>query len=154
MATPEEIIIVDSWKNSDHKERILKTMMKMYAEEGIFNSRELLRFSNELVDMIIEQEYRRKQELHVAIKMLMFQRSIEESHHKEDPGIMFGVMLPVCKVAFPNGKSDIGSVAKEKYFNKFCDLLQNEEAFSWEKDKEWAEDEGYAEYIRLIESQI
>lgn len=154
MATPAEIIIIDSWKNSDRKEWILETMMKMYAEESVFNARELLRFSNELVDIMIIQESQRKQELHNAIRMLMFQRGVESLPGKENPGVMFGIMLPVCKVVFPNGKSDVKSAAKEKYFNKFCELLKDEEAFSWENDGQWAENEGYAEYIRLIENQI
>lgn len=146
-------VCIETLINSEQSEEIVKYIMERFANESVRNARSLLEYSNHLLDMIIEKENSRKNELAHALKMMMLQCSFDKIPGGYDLGVKFSVMLPVCKTLFPNGREDCRSAADKKYFDEFVSLLHDDKVFSWDKDSVWAESNKYSDYIKVIEKR-
>ena len=132
-------------------EEVVKTVISEYTKNSVENCQFLLKLIPEIADhsiQILEQERMEKSQ---AIFWMMFQRFAQE---KGNEAAYFASMVPVCKTYFSNGKNEGRSLVEIDYFNHFCELFKNKKAFSWEKDKDWADSMGYTDYLRLVEKQM
>lgn len=134
-----------------NKDEIITAIIEEYTKDSVQNCQSLLDFIPKIAKhsmSILEKEISKK---NTALYMLMIQNDIKiEGNEKA----YFATMIPVCLTYFPKGKAEGGGKTEKDYFDLFCKLFKNEKAFSWERDKDWADRFGYSEYLRLVESQL
>lgn len=132
-------------------EEVVRTVITEYMKNSVENCQFLLKLIPEIADHsihLLNREVARKSH---AISMIMFENAID---WKGNEDVYFASMLPVCITHFPEGNAKKCSEAERRYFNLFCKLFKNRKAFSWERDKDWADSYGYTDYLRLVEKQI
>ena len=136
---------------SSNSKEVIQKIIEEYTKESISNCQFLLGLIPDIANRsihILEKESRTKSE---AIFMMMFER-IAEIQGNED--IYFASMVPVCMAHFPEGNARRRSEAEREYFKLFCELFKNKKAFSWDRDKDWADSYNYTNYLRLVEKQM
>lgn len=135
------------WKDADDA---MVYLLQNYARGGVENVRLLLKAIPRIADVAIDQMAETVAMQSQASYWLMFQRNLKP----DNSGTFFASMLPVCMARFPNGNSVGCCQAERDYFELFLTLFQDKKQFSWEKDKRWADTQGYTDYLRLVESQL
>lgn len=130
---------------------VVRTVITEYTKNSVENCQFLLKLIPEIANhsiQILEQERMEKSK---AIFWMMFEQSVGI---KENEDTYFASMIPVCITHFPEGNAKKRSEAEKNYFSLFCTLFKNRKAFSWERDKDWADSYGYTDYLRLVEKQM
>ncbi len=125
-------------------------LIKQYSELSVHHARALLTVIPKVADEALERVGRVATDNAQAAHWLMCQREMKP----DNSGMFFASMLPVCKVMFPNGKPKSGNKAEMGYWNLFVEQFQNPKVFSWKKDRAWADQYGYTEYLELVENQL
>lgn len=144
-------LVIENLLSTYNPEKVMRTIITEYAKNSVENCQFLLKIIPDIAERlthILEQERMEKSQ---AIFWMMFQRFAQE---KGNEAAYFASMVPVCKTYFSNGKVEGRSLVEIDYFNHFCELFKNKKAFSWEKDKDWADSMGYTDYLRLVEKQM
>ena len=134
----------------DDAEAALDYLMAEYAKKGSANARFLLSRIGDISGAMIAQKEKQIAEYSSAAHWLIAQREVGPY----PSGIFFATMLPVCKVMFPNGNADGHNEAEKRYFQKFLEMFHDPKQFSWKDDKDWAIQNGYFEYLQLVERQM
>lgn len=146
--------MLDDIKNLLHnysQEEVIRTIIQEYTKNSIENCQFLLNLIPNIANHSIHILNRENLGKSQAISMIMFQNIVD---YKGNESTYFASMVPVCLTHFPEGNAKRCSEAERKYFELFCKLLKNKKAFSWDKDKKWADDYGYTDYLKLVESQL
>ena len=135
----------------DNSREVIRNIIEEYAEESTNNCQFLLNLIPDIANCSIYALEKEKMKKSQAIFMMMFER-IAEIKGNEDT--YFASMIPVCMTYFPEGNAKGCNEAEKDYFNLFCKLFKNKKAFSWDRDKDWANTYKYTDYLRLVEKQI
>lgn len=130
---------------------VVRTVIIEYTKNSVENCQFLLKLIPEIANHSIQILEKEKMEKSQAIFMMMFEQSVGI---EENEDTYFASMIPVCMTHFPEGNAKKHSKAEENYFSLFCTLFKNRKAFSWERDKVWADSYGYTDYLRLVEKQM
>lgn len=130
---------------------VVRTVITEYAKNSVEDCQFLLKLIPEIANHSIQILEKEKMEKSQAIFMMMFEQSVGI---KENEDTYFASMIPVCMTHFPEGNAKKHSKAEKNYFSLFCTLFKNRKAFSWERDKVWADSYGYTDYLRLVEKQM
>lgn len=145
----EEISAISFLLGSDNSALVVETIVKLYAKQSVENARSMLGLIQGLSDIALKQINSKAIEYKEAAFWLINQRAIAD----EAQATCFASMVPVCKAMFPDGYPTNGSKAETLYFEKFLSLFRNKKAFSWDRDKGWADTYGYTDYLMLIDEQ-
>lgn len=127
----------------------IKYLISEYAKLSVTNASYLLRLIPEVSDIQLNLMAKESSDRYQAAFWL-----INQNYMTDDERTLFASMTPICKVMFPSGNAFWKSIAMQNYFCKFMSLFRNPKAFSWNRDKTWAEQYGYTEYLKLVESQM
>lgn len=134
----------------DDANEAVSFLIKQYAEQSVHHARELLEIIPKVADAALEKIGQVACDYSQAAGWLMCQREMEP----DDTGMFFASMLPVCKTMFPNGKPANGSKAEMEYWKLFVSQFRKQKVFSWDRDRSWADQYGYTEYLELVERQL
>lgn len=149
MVNQDVRLIVNMLLSNDNVDEIVDCLLSEYAQQSVDNARSLLNKCVKLSDIALFQCNEKKEKYHEAANNMVLLRSIQNSL-----SIKLALMIPVCKTLYPDGKvNEKHSEAQKMFFKEFKETLNNHKAFSWEKDKGWADSYGYSDYIRLVQSQ-
>lgn len=149
MISQEMKFILNMILSKENAEEIIDHLLCEYAKQSVDNARSLLNKCIKLSDIALSQCNEKKEQYHEAANNMVLLRSIQDPLSSK-----LALMLPVCKALYPDGKAnEKSSEAKKMFFKEFKETLNNQKAFSWEEDKEWADSYGYSDYIRLVKSQ-
>lgn len=129
-----------------YAEEIVLTLMNKFAAKDPENCRTLIRNSDRLADKMMELQQKEINAAYQAAFMAITQRDFNTRDHTT----YFASMVPVCKVLFPTGTADGECLALRKYFGEFVKLLHNPKAFDIKRDRNWAEQFGYLDYLVLV----
>lgn len=144
-------LAIKSLLSTCNPEEVVRTVITEYTKNSVENCQFLLKIIPEIADHsihLLNREVLRKSE---AISMVIFENAIDYKGNEE---IYFASMIPVCLTHFPEGNAERCSEAERRYFNLFCKLFKNKKAFSWKRDKDWADSYGYTDYLQLVEKQM
>lgn len=144
--------ILDGILCMDYAKEAVEYMVKEYSKQSVENTRHLIQFISELSDIMLAHKEKEVGQHRQALFWLIVQKEMDEG--KVDDRQLFASMVPVCMARFPNGTSGGYSTAEKKYFDRFLKLFKNKKAFSWEKDKTWADQCGYTDYLKLVEEKM
>lgn len=88
-------------------------------------------------------------------RALIYSISIPGISPKEK-ALKFAGMTPVCKEIFPHGFDDFekSSPDMRKFFLEYIKLFQDDEAYSFSRDKSWSDLCGYTSYLEMIRKQL
>lgn len=145
LALNEQAIIAEVIQNENAEEMIL-TLINRFASKSVDNCRVIIRNNDRLIDKMMELQQKQRMEALQAAYMAVLQREFDITDYKT----YFASMVPVCQVLFPLGTADGECLALKKYFDEFVNLLHNKKAFDIERDKSWAENYGYLDYLILV----
>ena len=145
MLSVEDMVLADMILDRQQTDEVVKYIMRRYAEKSVLNARSLMRYSITLSDLALEQTELDRNRAQRSLETLM-------NFFGEPPGKMFfAAMVPVCMVVFPTGTPDGGSPKQREFFEKFAAMMKDPACFSWERDADWADINGYTEYLRKVE---
>lgn len=151
MISAQQDMEIKNLLSCENSREVICNIIEEYSKESVSNCQFLLNLVPDIANRsihILEKERMKKSQ---AIFMLMFER-IAEIKGNEDA--YFASMVPVCMTHFPEGNAIKRSEAERRYFELFCELFKNKKAFSWNRDKEWANSMGYTNYLLLVERQM
>lgn len=133
------------------RDEAISTLICEYAKESVDNTTRLLALIPEISRTQVKLLSDKCTDNYQAAEWLM---NIQEiSPEKIDDPQMLAMMVPICKVMFPNGTCGKShSKVRQQFFAKFLKLYKKE--FDWQKDRSWAEQFGYKEYLTLIDKNL
>lgn len=150
MLTLHEKSLLDEIVEWNDAEEAVRYLIESFAGKGYSNALHILGLIQDVGQVVVKKATERENDFHQAAWWLIAQREMKP----DSSGILFSTMLPVCKAMFPNGNADRCSEVQKRYFQKFVDMLRDKKQFSWDRDKTWADTNGYTEYIRNVERQL
>jgi len=136
-----------NWEDVDEAVGFL---IMQYSEQSVHHTSALLTAIPKVAEIALEQSRKVAKDFAEAASWLMWQREMKP----DDSGMFFASMLPVCKSIFPSGKPTRGSKGELAYWKLFVEQFQNPKVFSWDRDRTWAKQYGYTEYLELVERQL
>lgn len=151
MITIEQERCISDLLSSKNSKDVVKAIIDEYSTDSVDNCRFLLKLIPDIAHHAIHIIEKERMEKSQAIFMMMYERIADI---KGNESTYFASMVPVCITHFPEGHARGRSEAERNYFKLFCDLLKNKKAFSWKKDRDWADVYKYTDYLRLVESQM
>ena len=151
MISVQQEMEINNLISCENSREIIRNIIETYSKESANNCQFLLNLIPDIANRSIHILEKERMEKSQAIFMMMFERTAEIKGNEE---AYFASMIPVCKTHFPEGNAKRCSQAEKDYFNLFCKLFKNKKAFSWKRDKEWANAYGYSDYLRLVEKQM
>lgn len=134
------------WRDTDEA---VKYLIMEYVKDRSANAQKIVHMIPEIVDSSIDSVFKIATKYSEAAFWLMCQRKMDKSTPE-----YFASMVPVCKTMFPTGEAENKNLAESEYFDEFKKMLCNQKMFSWIRDREWADQNGYTEYLQLIEKQM
>lgn len=148
MLSSSEEKLLDLLINNNKASVYLKYMIINYAKSSLINANELLEYNNEILKIINNEYEKTLKETNTALHMSI----VKQSFDKSDVHSYFAIMVPICKIKFPNGVTDSMSISEKNYFNEFIELYRNKKAFNWnsQSDVEWAKSYNYIDYLKSI----
>ena len=149
MLLPKEKAVLDEIIGWEDARSAVEYILAEYASKGTENSLHILGQIQNIATILTQQADKKASDYYRAAWFLIAQRTMEP----DQSGMFFSTMLPVCKAMFPGGKADGHCESMRRYFQQFLDMFRDKKQFSWEKDKKWAENNDYIEYLKLVEQQ-
>lgn len=143
----EEYLLIDRIIQSDNCEKIIKELITKFAYRDGEHANALIAFNNSLLKVLNDVNIQKINKMHTALWMSIIQQSFK---NKKD-NTYFCTVLPVCQEYFPNGITENMSGGEKEYFVEFLKLLKNN--YDCERDKKWATQYHYDEYLKLIISK-
>lgn len=144
--------ILDGILCMDYAKEAVEYMVKEYAKQSVENARHLIQLISDLSDIMLAHKEKEVSKYREASFWLIVQKEMDEG--KADDRQLFASMVTVCMARFPNGTNEGCCNAEKKYFLRFLELFKNKKVFSWEKDKTWADQYGYTDYLKLVEEKM
>lgn len=143
----KKIMEILDWDDCDDA---IEFMNNQYAFRNYANALRLIKSIASISDTLVNKMAEITSSYSQAAHWLMFQR--EMSVDKE--GMYFASMVPVCMAMFPDGTADGKSMADREYFDLFVNLFKDKKQFSWKRDELWAKNNGYTDYLKMVERKL
>ncbi len=151
MINTQQEMEIKNLLSSENSREIIHNIIEEYSKSSVNNCQFLLNLVPDIANRSIHILEKERMEKSQAIFMLMFERMAEI---KGNEVAYFASMVPVCMTYFPEGNAKRRNYAEREYFKLFCELFKNKKAFSWDRDKDWADSYNYTNYLRLVEKQM
>lgn len=144
-----DIEILENILNSEKSNEYIKYIITEYAKKSVQNASNVLQMITSVADIQLRLVSSESENNYQAAFWAIIQRNFTK-----DKNAMFSSMVPVCKAMFKEGTAKGKNIAMQNYFAEFVKLFQDKKVFSWDKDKDWADNFRYTEYLKLVESQL
>lgn len=144
-----DIEILENILNSEKANEYIKYIITEYAKKSVQNASNVLQMITSVANIQLKLVSNESENNYQAAFWAITQRNFTT-----DKKAMFSSMVPVCKAMFKEGNAKGKNIAMQKYFAEFVELFQDKKVFSWDKDKDWADNFRYTEYLKLVESQL
>lgn len=130
----------------EYAEEIVLALTNRFAARSPKNCRTLIKNNDRIADKMMQLQQEETNKASEAVFWAISQKAF----NRNDSPVYFASMVPVCKVLFPTGTAENESVALRKYFREFVKLLHNPKVFDIKRDRSWAEQLGYLDYLDLV----
>lgn len=136
----------------ENVDEVITCLLREYSQKNEKNCLNLLHLLPDITSKLYSQMLDRVDNKERA---LVYSISIPNISHKEKK-IKFAGMTPVCKELFPYGLKDFEKVSSDmrKFFLEYLKLFQDDEAYSFSRDKSWSDLCGYTSYLEMIRKQL
>lgn len=122
-------------------DKLIVNILKEYSDQSVENSVLLLtEIPNITKDVLIK-----KNEQLIKSKQALYWLICHSKTKRKDWNA--GMLVPICMENYPNGCIENHCIAEQEFFSEFLDFLSCKKNFDWEKDKRWAMQYGYWQWL-------
>lgn len=130
-----------------NENKLVLNLICEYANQSVENSLSLINEISNISKIMLEKKNKQLLKSKEALYWMI-------CHHetkKKDWNI--GMLIPVCMEIYPNGCVENHCDAEKVFFTEFLDFLKDKNNFDWNKDKEWAEQFEYWNWLCKVKEK-
>lgn len=157
MYSERVVNLVNQLLNDESCTDILDLFIHKYARQSLDHAIHLHDSINDVLSIALKHIEKESEAFRTSTYMLINGRDLLSSKKTKTPDTKFAMMLPVCKVYFPDGvANEHFSFAERTFFEEFLSLFNDSKVFSWDNpdDVSWANMYGYTDYLKKVQANL